>query len=365
MAKFTLNIGEDIKESFLFWLTRYLLYKTTTLDNSKADKELLQEAIRKTRPTPQDLSDLLEIARDIKKSGIGIYTLFHPVWLFVKENSGNANFTQLEDIDEESVIQWLSIATSSKSEATKKTYRTALQDFFNYLSRYNDNNHHFDMDLSKWQKNLKNALNKPPAFLSEDEVDLFIDGLYELVLHKQKKDEVNVVATSMYRLLFKLALASGLRVSELVNLKMKDMDIDSSSDTITISVLNSKGNKSRFVVVPYSKGRLAIKCELDDYLEVRDCSDECKEYLFCGNKGKKLQRYTPDKVLRAYLAQIGIKKEKMGMHLLRHTHASLFYSKTIDPVLLQDRLGHSDPQTTRRYIHLEEEKVRKSADAMR
>lgn len=365
MAKFTLNIGDDIQESFIFWLTRYLLYKTITLDNSKADKNILQEALKKTQPIPSSFDELIIIAREIKKAGIGIYTLFYPVWLFASENKHNSNYTSLEDIDEESVIQWLSVATSSKSEATKKIYRTALQDFFSYLSRHNENNHHFDMDLSKWQRSLKNALSKPPAFLSEDETDRFISGLDSLILYKQKKDEVNTVSTLMYRLLFKLALASGLRVSELVNLKIKDIEIDEESDTAVLAVLNSKGNKSRSVVIPYSNGKFAIKSELDCYMEVRDCHEEFKEYLFCGNKGKKLQRYTPDKILRNYLVQIGIKKEKMGMHLLRHTHASLFYSKTVDPVLLQDRLGHGDPQTTRRYIHLEEEKVRKSADAMR
>jgi len=46
MAKFQLNIGDNIKESLLFWLTRYLIYKATTLNNSKADKEALQKKIR-------------------------------------------------------------------------------------------------------------------------------------------------------------------------------------------------------------------------------------------------------------------------------------------------------------------------------
>jgi len=365
MAKFKLNIGNNLKESLLFWLTKYLIYKATTLSNSKADKEALQNAIAKTRPTPQSFEELLEIAKEVQKAGIGVYTLFYPVWLFAKENAQNFDFVKIEDIDEESVMHWLSIATSSKSDATKRNYKVALQDFFNYLSRYNADKYHFDIDLSKWQKNLKNALQKPPAFLTEKEVEKFLKNIDSFVVHIPKKDEVDLYKTVLYRFIFKFTLVSGLRVSEIIKLKLKDIEIDKDNDIAIIRVLNSKGNKHRTVVIPYSKGKMAIKKEFDGYMEYRNCNNECKEYLLCNEKGKCLQRYTLDKALKRYLVQIGIKKEKMGMHLLRHTHATYFYSKTKDPVLLQERLGHSDPQTTRRYIHLEDEKVKKSVEALR
>jgi len=363
MAKFQLNIGDTLKESLLFWLTRYLIYKATTLNNSKADKEALQEALAKTRPTPTDFDELLQIAKNIQKAGVGVYTLFYPVWLFAKENSQNPDFERMEDIDEDSVMRWLSIATSSKSDATKQNYKTALQDFFNYLSRHNADKYHFDIDLSKWQRNLKNSLQKPPAFLNDKEVDRFLDNLDSFVVHKRGKEENDAYATALYRLILKLALASGMRVSEIINLKPKDIRIDKESDIVVISVKNSKGNKYRTIVVPYSKGKFAIKKELDAYLEQRKCKE--KEYLFCNKRGEKLSRRTLNAVLERYLAQLGIKKEKMGMHLLRHTHATYFYGKTKDPVLLQERLGHSDPQTTRRYIHLDDEKIRKSVGVLR
>lgn len=365
MAKFNLNIGDNLQESLLFWLTRYLTYKAITLNNSKADKEALQLALNKTRPTPNNFEALVKIAREVNKAGVGVYTLFYPVWLWSKENANNPDFMSLKDIDEEALMQWLSVATSSKSESTKKIYRTALQDFFNYLSKHNEDKYYFDMDLSKWQRNIENALQKPPAFLTDDEVEKFLNNLNSFVVKIPKKEEMDKNKTALYRLMVKLALASGLRVSELVNLKIKELEINKDEDIITIRVLNSKGNKNRLVVVPYSVGKLAIKKELDEYFNYRNCKKECKEYLFCDSKGKCLHRYTPDKILKQYLLQIGIKKEKMGMHLLRHTHATYFYSRTKDPVLLQERLGHSDPQTTRRYIHLEEDKVRKSVEAMR
>ena len=362
MAKFKLDIGDTLQESLLFWLTRYLIYKATTLNNSKADKEALQNALAKTRPTPQSFDELIEIAREVQKAGVGVYTLFYPAWLWAKENAQNPDFVSLKDVDEESVMQWLSVATSSKSDATKRNYKVALQDFFNYLSRHNADKYYFDIDLSKWQRSLKNALQKPPAFLTEKEVERFLEELQNFVVHKAGRNKIkDEYRTALYRLLFKLALVSGMRVSELVNLKPKDLQIDKENDIVIVSVKNSKGNKYRTIVIPYSKGKLAIKKELNDYWERRGVC----EHLFCNEKGEKLSRYTLDGTLKKFLRSIGINKEKMGMHLLRHTHATYFYGKTKDPVLLQDRLGHSDPQTTRKYIHLEEEKVRKSVKALR
>ena len=361
MAKFKLDIGDTLQDSLLFWLTRYLTYKATTLNNSKADKEALQKALAKTRPTPNSFKELIDIAREVQKAGVGVYTLFYPVWLWAKENAQNPDFISLKDIDEESVIQWLSIATSSKSDATKRNYKVALQDFFNYLSRHNADKYYFDIDLSKWQKSLKNSLRKPPAFLNDKEIDRFLNNLNSFVVQKRGKKELDSYTTTLYRLIFKFALASGMRVSEIINLKTRDIQIDKDEDIVIINIKNAKGNKYRTIVIPYSQGKFAIKIEFDAYLEQR----KCKEYMFCGKQGNKLLGRTLNSALKRYLMQLGIKKEKMGMHLLRHTHATYFYGKTKDPVLLQERLGHSDPQTTRRYIHLDDEKIKKSVGALR
>ena len=72
-----------------------------------------------------------------------------------------------------------------------------------------------------------------------------------------------------------------------------------------------------------------------------------------------------ENVLKKLFFKAGILTVKKGMHLLRHTHASLFYKKTKDVLLLKERLGHDNIRTTMRYTHLDEEKMKKSADAMR
>ena len=120
---------------FWFWVTKYLHFKAITLNNSKADKEKLQIALSKLRPTPQSLDEVQEIAREIALAGVGVYTQFYPAYLFCKDNLKNGNISKIEDIDTELVIEWLSIVTSSKKDATKLNYKNALINFFDYISK--------------------------------------------------------------------------------------------------------------------------------------------------------------------------------------------------------------------------------------
>jgi integrase/recombinase XerD len=364
MAKFNLNISNNPKESLIFWLTRYLHFKAITLNNSKADREKLQKALSKLRPTPDSFEKLQQIAREISLAGVGVYTQFYPAYLFCKEN--HSKIEKLEEIDTELVIEWLSIVTSSKRDATKLNYKNALINFFDYISKNNLQKYILDVELKFWQKSLKRSIEHPPAFLNENEIYRFLEILEQFeIKQKRKPYDVDIYQTTMFRLFFKLTLATGMRVSEVINLKMKDIQIDDKNDIIIISILNSKGNKSRIVTLPYSMGKFSIQKELNEYLKIRKCNEDCKNSFFCNRKQKCISRYSADYYLSTLLKSFGIKKEKMGMHLLRHSFASFFYKKTQDPVLLQERLGHSDPQVTRRYIHLEEEKLKKSADVMR
>ena len=366
MAKFDLNIGDDIKDSLIFWVTKYLHFKAITLNNSKADKEKLQIALSKLRPTPQSLDEVQEIAREIALAGVGVYTQFYPAYLFCKDNLKNGNISKIEDIDTELVIEWLSIVTSSKKDATKLNYKNALINFFDYISKNNTQKYILDVELKFWQKNLKRSIENPPAFLNEKEIYRFLEILEQFTIKQKKKPfNVDIYQTTMFKLFFKLTLATGMRVSEVINLKTKDIQIDDENDIIVINIINSKGNKSRIVTLPYSIGKFSIKNEFHTYMDMRQCDENCKSSLFCNKKQKCISRYSADYYLSNLLKSFGVKKDKMGMHLLRHSFASFFYKKTQDPVLLQERLGHSDPQVTRRYIHLEEEKLKKSADVMR
>ncbi len=358
MARSKLDTSPNIGESLLFWAKKYLRYKAITLDNTKANKKLLKSALSELSGV-DNFEHLHEVAKKIRKAGVGVATQFNVVYPFVLYIVETQKVVSLKEIDSEIVIEWLSIATSNLSEATKLNYKNAIKNFFDFLSTNNSERFHFDIDTKSWQKNLNNAINKPPAFLSENEIDAFLSALRTTQFQK------SLYNNYLYKFLFRLLVVSGLRISELINLKTKDFKIDKQKDIVEIFVSQGKGNKSGFVPIPYSKGKFAIAKEYEEYMKVRTCNEENRRFLFCNKKGSKLVRITVYAALEKVWDEAGIHKEKRGMHLLRHSHASLFYKKTGDVALLKERLRHSNINTTMKYVHLDEEKTIKATSALR
>ncbi len=365
MVKFPLSPSNNIYDTLLFWLKKYLKFKLMTLSNEKANEKDLQKAFLEIEKV-KTFDEVDDIARKLKKQ-VPIYTYYYPISKFLQWLS-NGIIDDIKDIDLETTLEWLTQATSSKSGATKINYKNALINFFEFLSKNNADKYNFDIDLRAWQKNLANLTTKKPDYLSEEEIEKFLNVLenHKFIAYANKKD---TFLKALYSLVIKFALFGGLRISEIANLTLDDLHINKDLDVLEIYIRKSKNNKYRIVTIPYSQGRFAIKKDLDFYLEERQkqlskCPD-MKKQLFFTNFCKKLSSPTLERVLSRLLKEAGIITDKKGMHLLRHTHASFFYKKTQDPVLLKERLGHSDIRTTMKYTHLDEEKIKKSADVMR
>jgi integrase/recombinase XerC/integrase/recombinase XerD len=135
-----------------------------------------------------------------------------------------------------------------------------------------------------------------------------------------------------------LMLDSGLRASEVVTLKLDNINLDYHY----IKVIG-KGNKER--IVPVGLASTSLLC---NYLKIRPVSDS--NFLFLTFSGKVLQRTVFKKLFRKLRKQSGIKK--LYPHLLRHTFATnyLLYSDG-DIYKLSMLLGHSDVKTTEIYLH--------------
>jgi len=365
MAKSKLNPYPIVTDNLIFWLKRYLKFKIMTLSNEKADEEVLKKALIDLDKA-KTFDEVDKIIKAIKNQ-IPIYTYYYPISNFLKWLCGVIE--TLEDIDTELVLEWLTFATTKKSQATKLNYKNVLMNFLKYVESENKKEHHFNIKLSSWQKNLKNIATKKADYLSEDEIDKFLQTLNNFKFVKQgHRDKVkeDFFLKALYTLAIKLALYGGLRISEIANLKLDDLRVNQELDVLEIYIQKSKNNKYRIVTIPYSKGKYAIKEDLDNYLEKRKgkCK-ELKDLLFFTHNCKKLSSFTMERVLSRILKEAGILTNKKGMHLLRHTHASFFYKKTQDVLLLKERLGHDNVKTTMRYTHLDEEKIKKSANVLR
>ncbi|WP_201766069.1 tyrosine-type recombinase/integrase [Nafulsella turpanensis] len=141
------------------------------------------------------------------------------------------------------------------------------------------------------------------------------------------------------RVLLSLIYSAGLRISEVCNLLISDIDFDRKQ----IHIRQSKNNKSRYVVLSdyISKG-------LQQYIK----GSKPKVYLFNGkDKGTPLGRSAVQQSFRLALAKAGILKDAC-VHTLRHSFATHLLEQGVDIVTIKEQLGHSHIQTTMMYLHV-------------
>jgi integrase/recombinase XerD len=135
-----------------------------------------------------------------------------------------------------------------------------------------------------------------------------------------------------------LMLNTGLRVSEVVNLKTNSVNLNSRS----LKVVNGKGHKDRNLIIPEHTAEL-----LKQWNKKRSQGD----YLFNTKEGKQLQVRYIQAMIKRYSTRAKIDKN-IYPHTLRHTFATNFYRQTKDIETLRKLLGHSDISTTQIYITL-------------
>lgn len=147
-----------------------------------------------------------------------------------------------------------------------------------------------------------------------------------------------------HRLVIKLCYGMGLRVSEIVNLKIEDID----SKAMNVLISRGKGKKDRYVNLPEST--------LD---ELRNYYREFKPkvYLFEGRDGGKFAVRSAQNVFKNAMKKAGISKT-VGIHSLRHSYATHLMEYGTDVTLIQKLLGHNNIKTTLNYTKVVDKHVR-------
>ncbi len=175
---------------------------------------------------------------------------------------------------------------------------------------------------------------KMPVYLTEEEV--------RRLLHAAEGEPRDFAILSF------LAY-SGLRVSELCDLKIEDVDF---SERI-VHVRSGKGDKDRIVVVsPRAMDAL------ENYLSSRTDS---MEYLFSSRKSEHITRVQVFRIVRKYATLAGIHKD-VTPHVLRHTLATTLLRRGVDIRYIQQFLGHSSVATTQIYTHVNDQMLKSVYD---
>lgn len=151
--------------------------------------------------------------------------------------------------------------------------------------------------------------------------------------------------------LLEFAYASGVRVSELIGLKVRDVDLQEG-----FAVVFGKGSKERLVPV----GRAALQALVVYIREVRPRlarGQGSEGALFLNARGQPLSRMGVWKILRKHVKRAGITK-RVSPHTLRHSFATHLLEGGADLAAVQEMLGHADISTTQVYTHVEREYLR-------
>jgi len=245
----------------------------------------------------------------------------------------NKNIEDIKNEDLKEYVKYLKEINLNEKSVARNI--SSLKSFYKFLiiEKYINNNPTDALFLPKVKKSLPNTL-------SEDEVLKLLD--------------IKLTDNFSYRnkAMLELIYATGLRVSELINLKLQDIDL-------TQDIIRTFGKGSKERVIPIGD---YAKEYLEKYIyEYRGSmlKRESCEYLFLNNHGKKMTRQGFFKILKKIAKEKGIDKE-FSPHTLRHSFASHLLKYGADLRTIQELLGHSDISTTQIYTHITNEELKKN-----
>lgn len=230
----------------------------------------------------------------------------------------------------------------NNNSTTRARKVSTLRQFFKYLTVHThqlDENPAELLDAPK----LKKALPK----------HLTLDNSLKLLNSVKESDSKNSVRDYCIITLF---LNCGLRLSELCNLNVTDLNTDGS-----LKILG-KGNKERVIYL-----NDACRSSLSEYLKIRPNEGipaDHKNALFISRNRRRISNKTVQHIVYSYLEKIGLGGQGLSVHKLRHTAATLMYQHGgVDVRVLQNILGHENLGTTQIYTHVADSQVKEAIDA--
>lgn len=178
-----------------------------------------------------------------------------------------------------------------------------------------------------------------PNFLNFDEMEKLMDA-----------PDKSTVLGFRDHIIISLLYSSGIRITELVNIKV--IDISSNRNAVKVT---GKGNKQRYVPI-YNE----LMQKLGDYIKIRHESlvkGSDNGYLILNNRGGKITREYCWMLIKRYCEKAGITK-KVSPHTLRHSFATHLLTEGADLITIQMFLGHSSVSTTEIYTHVTDDNAR-------
>lgn len=294
--------------------------------NSYLETMKWQNAIR-------DYQLYLKIERGLSQNTIDSYTRdLEKLTLFLDKNEMSLSPIV---IDETTVQQFIYEIAKKVNPRSQARIISGLRSFFDYLifEDYRETN---PTDLIEAPK----IGRKLPDTLSEDEINALISAID--LSHPQGERNRTIIET-MY--------SCGLRVSELITLKISDLFFDEGFIKVT-----GKGNKERFIPIHYNAQKY-ISIYITEIRSHLHPKKGFEDTLFLNRRGNGLTRQMIFTILKNLAVEINLNK-KISPHTLRHSFATHLLKNGADLRAIQQMLGHESITTTEVYVHLDKSYLR-------
>jgi len=242
------------------------------------------------------------------------------------EDAGIRRWAQVDTATVRGYLAWMQ--NESLTNTTRARNVAALKSFFRflYMEKYTEHNLGELLDTPRKEKVL-------PKYLTVEEVERLMDA-----------PDVTTPHGCRDKAMLELLYASGLRVSELITLKLSDISFE-----MAYVRCFGKGAKER--IIPLGRYALAALEQYINHCRPKVDNNWQTDTLFLNKNGKGLSRQGFWKLIKKYGREAGIVTD-ITPHVLRHSFATHLLSNGADLRAIQEMLGHADIATTQIYTHL-------------
>jgi integrase/recombinase XerD len=275
----------------------------------------------------KNFKNYLKIERNLSENTITSYLFdLQKLNIFLEENNFSSNPSHIKESTLKKFVYKISKEIKPSSQAR---IISGIKRFFDFLILENilNENPLENIETPKIGSKL-------PTTLTVKEIDKLIDSI-----DIKSKNKIRNKA------IIEILYSCGLRVSELITLKVSDLYFNESIIKVT-----GKGNKERFV--PISKGAINyIEKYLNEIRIFQKIKKGSEDTLFLNERGSGLSRVMIYIILNDLKIKAEINK-KIGPHTLRHSFATHLLENGADLITIQNMLGHENIVTTERYLHV-------------
>jgi integrase/recombinase XerD len=280
-----------------------------------------------------DFIDYLRFERRLSKNTIVSYQRdLEKYRVFLNRNK----IKEILNVSNDQILYFLEFLYKTQNSSSVSRILSTLRTFYKYLVRD-----------GKIQKNPFSSIKNPKLpkkileILDEQEVKKFLESI-------PSSSYLELRDKAMFELLY----SCGIRVSEIVDLKLSDIDFDEG-----LVRFIGKGNKERITPI----GDIAKDC-LEKYIRAARYNLERErksENVFLNRNGQKITRQGFWKILKKYAGKVNLNKN-LYPHLFRHSYATHMLERGADLRIVQELLGHSSISTTEIYTNINKKHVKET-----